>query len=142
MLSNLVNQEKIKNLSPFETIYYFSSEFAEHIYALTLSNTQCRRSRAGKEFETIVQFILMGCEIEFQTQVNIVKKQIMNKKLGKNVDFVLPDVIKFAKDKDKTILISAKTTLRERWQEVPEEMKRTGVKHIITLDDSLSDKLI
>ena len=37
-------------------------------------------------------------------------------------------------------MISAKTTLRERWQEVPEEMGRTGAREMFlaTLDEKIS----
>ncbi|MBA1681723.1 type II restriction endonuclease, partial [Escherichia coli] len=42
------------------------------------------------------------------------------------------------------MLISAKTTLRERWQEVPEEVNRTGIRemYLSTLDDSFSEETI
>ncbi|MCV5090293.1 type II restriction endonuclease, partial [Escherichia coli] len=42
------------------------------------------------------------------------------------------------------MLISAKTTLRERWQEVPEEVNRTGIRemYLATLDDSFSEETI
>lgn len=42
------------------------------------------------------------------------------------------------------MLISAKTTLRERWQEVPEEMGRTGAREmfLVTLDDTISKEVI
>lgn len=42
------------------------------------------------------------------------------------------------------MLISAKTTLRERWQEVPEEMGRTGAREmfLVTLNDTISKEVI
>ena len=42
------------------------------------------------------------------------------------------------------MLISAKTTLRERWQEIPEEMGRTGAREmfLVTLDDTISKEVI
>ncbi|MDC4182223.1 type II restriction endonuclease [Mycoplasma bradburyae] len=47
-------------------------------------------------------------------------------------------------NKRNTILISAKTTLRERWQEVPEEMMRTGAREmfLVTLDEQISESVL
>ena len=41
-------------------------------------------------------------------------------------------------------MISAKTTLRERWQEVPEEMGRTGAREMFlaTLDTTISSDVL
>ncbi|MDC4182994.1 type II restriction endonuclease [Mycoplasma bradburyae] len=103
----------------------FYSWITEHIYILTLSNTQSRRSRAGNEFEAIIELIFMGPEIPMDSQRNIGKNIFIEKELGKLVDIVSPGVIEYMINKRNTILISAKTTLRERWQEVPEEMMRT-----------------
>ncbi|MBR5495540.1 MAG: hypothetical protein IKV71_07950, partial [Psychrobacter sp.] len=52
--------------------------------------------------------------------------------------------MEFEANKRNTVLISAKTTLRERWQEVPEEMGRTGAKEMFlaTLDDTISNEVL
>lgn len=41
------------------------------------------------------------------------------------------------------MFITAKTTLRERWQEIPEEMSRTGINvaYLATLDRNISDNV-
>ena len=64
--------------------------------------------------------------------------------MGKLVDLVIPGVVEYARNKNESILISAKTTLRERWQEVPEEMSRTGSSkmYLVTLDESVSDNVL
>lgn len=138
MLKELVDDEYIKTLTPIEAITWFVEEFPEHIYALTLSNTQSRRSRAGKEFESIIELILIGAGIPLDSQGNIGKQEFVNKGLGKLVDLVSPGVLEYIVNKRNTVLISAKTTLRERWQEVPEEMGRTGAREMFlaTLDTS------
>ncbi|MRB24902.1 restriction endonuclease, partial [Bacillus thuringiensis] len=53
-------------------------------------------------------------------------------------------VIEYSLEKRKCSLISMKTTLRERWQEVPEEMKRTGAQEmfLLTLDDGITKNTI
>ena len=86
----------------------------------------------------------MGAGVALDTQGNIGKKIFVDKGLGKLVDVVSPGVIEFAIDKNDVVLISAKTTLRERWQEVPEEMGRTGAKEMFlaTLDENISDDVL
>lgn len=126
MLQQLVKPEEVKNKAGIEAVTWFVETFPEEIYSLTLSNTQSRRSRAGKEFEAIIELILIGANIPIDSQGNIGKKAFVEKGLGKLVDIVSPGAIEYNLNKRNTVLISAKTTLRERWQEVPEEMGRTG----------------
>ena len=83
-------------------------KFPEHIYALTLSNTRSRRSREGKEFESIIELILIGAGIPLDTQGNIGKQEFVNKSLRKLVDLVSPGVLEYIVDKRNTVLISAK----------------------------------
>jgi len=144
ILRKLIDDSSINNLSPREAIEYFIDNYSQHIYQLDLSNTQSRRSRAGKEFEAIIELLLMGAEIPMDTQGNIGKKIFVDKSLGKLVDIVSPGVVEYVIDKNYTTLISAKTTLRERWQEVPEEMSRTGAREMFlaTLDDSITKEVL
>ncbi len=144
MLKILVNDSAFAGLSPRETIESFVTTYPEHIYQLCLSNTQSRRSRAGKEFEAIIELLMMGANISMDTQGNIGKKVFVEKSLGKLVDIVSPGVVEYEIDKNYTCLISAKTTLRERWQEVPEEMSRTGASQMFlaTLDDSITSEVL
>lgn len=144
MLSKLVDKHKIANKTGLDVITWFVETFPEYIYALTLSNTQSRRSRAGKEFEAIIELILIGAKIPMDSQGNIGKKAFTSKGLGKLVDIVSPGAIEYTANKRNTVLISAKTTLRERWQEVPEEMGRTGAREMFlaTLDDGITSEVI
>ncbi|VEU72877.1 restriction endonuclease-like domain-containing protein [Mycoplasmopsis gallopavonis] len=144
MLKMLIDLQTIKNLSNLESIVWFIENFPEHIYALTLSNTQSRRSRAGKEFEAIIELILIGAGVYLDTQGNVGKSEFIQKGLGKMVDIVSPSVVEYQINKWNAVLISAKTTLRERWQEVPEEMQRTGANtmFLVTLDPNISDDVL
>ena len=144
MLKQLIDDTVIEELSAREAIELFIDSYPEHIYQLCLSNTQSRRSRAGKEFEAIIELLLMGAGIPMDTQGNIGKKIFIDKSLGKLVDIVSPGVVEYEIDKNYTSLISAKTTLRERWQEVPEEMSRTGARDMFlaTLDDSITPEVL
>lgn len=60
MYESLIDKNKILDLDNIESIKWFVENFPDHIYRLSLSNTQSRRSRAGKEFEIIIELILMG----------------------------------------------------------------------------------
>lgn len=141
MLKHLIeNDNHISNLNGKDAAIFFAEEYPEHIYNLALSNTQSRRSRAGKEFESIIEVVLLGAGIRLDSQGKIGKELFSNKGLGKLVDLVTPGVVEFSINKNNTALISAKTTLRERWQEVPEEMSRTGASkmYLATLDECIT----
>lgn len=88
--------------------------------------------------------MLIGSELPYDEQGNIGKQIFTTKGLGKMVDEVVPGVIQCSINKRKCILISEKTTLRERWQEVSEEMSRTGAKEMIlaTLDETISPPVL
>ena len=68
MLSYLIDEERIKDMSPYDAIRDFTMEYPTHIYDLALSNTQSRRSRAGKEFESILELLMMGAGIPVDVQ--------------------------------------------------------------------------
>ncbi len=144
MLSSLYSEKDINKFTNVEAINWFVEKFPVHIYSLNLSNTQSRRSRAGKEFEAIIELILVGANIPMDSQGNIGKNSFLKKGLGKMVDLVVPGAIEYTLNKRDTVLISAKTTLRERWQEVPEEMGRTGAREmfLVTLDENISKDVI
>ncbi|EMF0605182.1 hypothetical protein G9L26_002564, partial [Enterococcus hirae] len=144
MYESLIDKNAISNLSNEDSIKWFVNKFPEHIYALSLSNTQSRRSRAGKEFETIIELILMGANIPFDTQGSIGSGVFETAELAKLVDCVSPGALEYKMDKRNTSLISAKTTLRERWQEVGDEMSRTKARemYLVTLDTNISKNTI
>ena len=144
MLRKLIDKNTVSNMTPENAITWFVEKYPEHIYALNLSNTQSRRSRAGKEFECIIELILIGAGIPLDSQGNIGKQEFVSKGLGKMVDVVSPGVLEYLINKRNTVLISAKTTLRERWQEVPEEMGRTGAREMFlaTLDTTISSDVL
>lgn len=144
MYKQLIDTHKISALSKEEAITWFIGEHTDHIYALSLSNTQSRRARAGNEFEAIIEFLLMGAEIPFDTQGSIGSGVFESQHLAKLVDCVSPGASEYKINKRDTSLISAKTTLRERWQEVGDEMSRTKARemYLATLDEDLSDNVI
>lgn len=144
MYKQLIDAHKISAMSKEEAITWFIEEHTDHIYTLSLSNTQSRRARAGNEFEAIIEFLLMGAEIPFDSQGSIGSGVFESQHLAKLVDCVSPGASEYKLDKRNTSLISAKTTLRERWQEVGDEMSRTKARemYLATLDEGLSDNVI
>ncbi|PCE18931.1 type II restriction endonuclease [Staphylococcus pseudintermedius] len=142
MYESLIDKNKILDLDNIESIKWFVENFPDHIYRLSLSNTQSRRSRAGKEFELIIELILMGANIPFDTQGSIGSGVFESSELAKLVDCVSPGALEYKLDKRNTSLISAKTTLRERWQEVGDEMARTKARemYLVTLDENITSQ--
>jgi hypothetical protein len=110
-----------------------------YIYRLSLSNTQSRRSRAGKSFEAIIYKIYENLGYEYDSQSKVGRKTFDDLGLGKKVDSILPNIKCYAERRNKTIIGTMKTSLRERWQEVAEEIERTKIPeiHLLTADESI-----
>lgn len=145
ILEVLLNQNIIdkKGNELIETIKEICGEYAgrvfPYIYRLSLSNTQSRRSRAGKSFEAIIYKIYEKLGYEYDSQSKVGRKTFDSLGLGKKVDSILPNVKCYAERRNKTIIGTMKTSLRERWQEVAEEIERTKIPeiHLLTADDSI-----
>lgn len=126
-----------------ETIKEICGEYAgrifPYIYRLSLSNTQSRRSRAGKSFEAIIYQLYEHLGYEYDSQSKVGRKIFDNLGLGKKVDSILPNIKCYAERRNKVIIGTMKTTLRKRWQEVAEEIERTKIPiiHLLTSDTSI-----
>lgn len=96
---------------------------------LFLSAAQTRKSRAGRSFEQHVQRLLVDGRVRHQAQAVLG---------GRRPDFVLPDVatLNRAEDRD-TLILSLKTTLRERWKQLGLERPHAPV-FLATVDDRVS----
>ncbi|CUU74314.1 type II restriction endonuclease [Campylobacter hyointestinalis] len=122
----------------------YAGEISPYIYELCLSNTQSRRSRAGKIFEAIIYFLYTHFNYSFNSQAKVGRRVFNNLGLGKVVDSILPNIESFKNFRNKTIVGSMKTTLRERWQEVVEEIGRSNLPNIylLTCDTDISESKI
>lgn len=116
----------------------------EYIQALSTSNTNARRSRAGKTFESLFAMALHAFGIPFQDQNSLGTKFYKSNNLGKKVDFIVPSSLQYEEQRNKCAIISTKTTLRERWQQVVEELQRSNVPHIYlaTLDKDITSNVL
>jgi hypothetical protein len=100
-----------------------------------LSATQHRRSRAGLSFEHHIARMLRDGRIHYEAQ-----KVTSNRR----PDFVLPtldDVRSSLGEADEALLLSAKTTLRERWKQLSMERFACG-RFLATVDDRVSSEAI
>ncbi len=138
---NLVNnkgEDLTKSIK--EVCGEYAGRVFPYVYRLSLSNTQSRRSRAGSTFESIMYKIYDSLEYSYDSQKKVGRKTFDKLGLGKKVDSILPSVECYQKRRNKTIVGTMKTTLRERWQEVAEEIERTKIPeiHLLTLDEDIS----
>ncbi len=118
----------------------YAGRIFPYIYKISLSNTNSRRSRAGKTFEAIIYKIYDCLDYTFDSQSKVGRKIFTELGLGKKVDSILPNIKAYEKRRNKTIIGTMKTSLRERWQEVAEEIERTKIPeiHLLTADESIS----
>ncbi|HHG3294603.1 TPA: type II restriction endonuclease [Vibrio parahaemolyticus] len=122
----------------------YAGQIYPYIYRLSLSNTQSRRSRAGKVFEGIIYGLYDVLNYPYESQATVGSKNFQTKKLGKIVDSLLPSLEAFEQRRDKVVIGTMKTTLRERWQEVIEEINRTGLPsiYLLTVDEDISSSKV
>ncbi len=146
VLNALLNQNiaHLKGKELQEEVVKICGEYAgrvyPYIYKIALSNTNSRRSRAGKTFESIIYKVYKCLNYDFDSQGKVGRKTFTELGLGKKVDSILPSVLAYEKRRNKTIVGTMKTSLRERWQEVAEEIERTKIPeiHLLTVDEDIS----
>jgi hypothetical protein len=99
--------------------------------SIFLSAAQTRKSRAGLSFEHHVGRLFKDGRIRHEAQAVFG---------GRRPDFVLPDV-KELNIKGDAVIVSLKTTLRERWKQLALE-KPFGAIFLATVDDRVSGEAI
>ena len=102
------------------------------IDALMLSASQQRKSRAGYSYEHHIEAMLTAGGVPFEKQVIIEAK--------KRPDFILPSLkfIDSGKPGAETgLILSAKTTLRERWKQVEREKGNRNL-YLTTVDENIA----
>lgn len=145
--NNLLNSE-IENLSEralFEKISSvvgdYSGRIMPYLYQISKSTTQSRRSRAGDGFEKLIESMLETLEYSYEDQSSLGQQFFEENDLTKRIDAILPSGDAYHAQRSKCGILSMKTTLRERWQQVVEELNRTNIPHVflLTLDEEISD---
>jgi len=103
--------------------------------ATFLSASQHRKSRAGRSFEQHISRLLRDGRIDFEEQAVTG---------GRRPDFVLPSLVVLKSEKrtfEDAMVLSAKTTLRERWKQVAMEKFNCAL-FLATVDDRVSSTAI
>lgn len=134
-LVRLIFGDDPKAVTPENALRAIIVEFPK-IDALLLSAAQQRKSRAGYSFEHHIEAMLIGGGVPFEKQVVIESK--------KRPDFILPGVALYAdaeRAKDEALVLSAKTTLRERWKQVSQEMRNCDL-YLATVDENIAANAI
>jgi hypothetical protein len=104
-----------------------------HLGATFLSASQHRKSRAGRSFEHHIERLLKDGGLSYTAQAVTG---------GRRPDFVMPGLSALSKKSpEKALVLSAKTTLRERWKQVTLEQFDGGL-FLATVDDRVSAEAI
>ena len=119
---------------------YISKGFTniESFVALAQKILQSRKSRSGNSLELHAKQIFL--EEGLRSKVEFEYKPIIED--GKRPDFIFPS--KFAYDNanfpDKGLrMLAVKTTCKDRWRQVINEASRIKTKHLLTLQEGVSD---
>jgi hypothetical protein len=122
----------------------YTGKIFPYLYALSLSSTNSRRARAGSTFEQLVEKALEIYGYPFQNQSHLGKDFFKEHRIGKKVDLIVPGKKAYSTRRSNCAIVSVKTSLRERWQEVVEELVRSNVPHIFlaTLDEGITNNQI
>ncbi len=93
-----------------------------------LSAAQTRKSRAGLSFEHHIKRMLVDGKIRHEAQTPVG---------GRRPDFILPDVAEITRGNREALILSLKTTVRERWKQLGLE-RLHGAVFLATVDDRIS----
>lgn len=134
-LVRIVLGDDPKVVSPEKALRSIIVEFPR-IDAILLSAAQQRKSRAGYSFEHHIEAMLSDGGIPFEKQAVIDAK--------KRPDFILPSRTLYnaaGRTVKEALVLSAKTTLRERWKQVGQEMKNCDL-YLATVDENIAGNAI
>lgn len=103
------------------------------LWHVFLSRSNSRKQRGGKDFEEQLSQLLRLAGIPFDKQIR-----------KYHSDFMLPSATAFNRDRTRCILLSAKRTLRERWQTVVNEIYETRCPNafLCTADEVINQSVI
>jgi len=97
------------------------------LWRVFLSRSQSRKQRGGEDFQEQIKLMFQLSRIPFEEQTREYR-----------TDFVIPSQRFFERDRTRSIIFSVKRTLRERWQEVVDELYHTNCPNVYlaTADES------
>ena len=100
---------------------------------------QRRRARSGKSLETHLRLIF--------AESNLIEGQHFDEQveteLGKTPDFIFPSEAAYRDeyfDESALRMLAVKNTVRDRWRQVTDEASRIECKHLLTLQEGVSER--
>jgi len=127
-------REEGDDVSAFQSaVIRLMKDWHETLRGLFLTISQSRKQRGGKDFEYQIQIMLELAEIPHEVQTR-----------RERADFILPGIEMLRQNRPRAVLLSAKRTLRERWQEVVDELQRIGCPntYLATTDENLTANVV
>lgn len=101
------------------TVQQLIESWYYYLRQMFLSISQSRKTRGGKDFELQLAQLLSLAGFPFENQHR-----------EHRVDFMLPNYAHYSRDRTQCVLLSAKRTLRERWQEVVDELHKMNCPNV------------
>lgn len=98
------------------------------LYQVMLDASQQRKTRVGAGFESHIRKMLQAGRIPHEEQAVVSTRR---------PDFVLPNKNLYVKNSADALVLAAKTTLRERWKQVPMEQRNCTV-FLATMDEKVT----
>jgi hypothetical protein len=100
-----------------------------YLRELFLSVSQSRKARGGRDFELQLRNLFDFMQVPYE-----------KRKRAYRADFIMPSERAFKRDRNRCLVVSAKRTLRERWQEVVDELYnlRSPNVYLVTADEQIS----
>lgn len=98
------------------------------LYEIMRDASQQRKTRVGAGFEKHIRTMLENGGIPFEEQAVVSTRR---------PDFVLPRVAPYLEKSPEALVLAAKTTLRERWKQVPMEQRNCTI-FLATIDEKVT----
>jgi EcoRII C terminal len=98
------------------------------LYQVMLDASQQRRTRVGAGFESHIRKMLQTGKIPYEEQAVVSTRR---------PDFVLPNKNLYVEKSSDALVLAAKTTVRERWKQVPMEQRNCTV-FLATMDEKVT----
>ncbi len=98
------------------------------LYKVMLDASQQRKTRVGAGFESHIRKMLQAGQIPYAEQAVVSTRR---------PDFVLPNRPLYIAKSSDAMVLAAKTTLRERWKQVPMEQRNCTV-FLATMDEKVT----
>lgn len=114
--------QAIQNLPTGSNVEVVSSALQllyDDLWKVFLSRSQSRKQRGGLDFQEQIKLMFQLSGIPFEEQTD-----------NYHTDFVIPSLQFFERDRTRAMIFSVKRTLRERWQEVVEELHHTNCPNV------------